>query len=237
MANDVERVFARKNVAEIRNFLRHHAIDVNECTLLWSPDSLIYSTTMKYAMYHFDPDVIQMLLKEFGADLNAPCHVERVNGFVAEDDYLIFQIKASGDTDDILEFLLDHGASAFILEESSVWLSNPRYGFCRLLLTARDRTRVAWAAHWALSQHLVWRDMAQQVAQHIMATPVREFLNESVDQNKKENNTRIKMAASSFVFCYKRKWKTPNLSKSASNALRSTLKRRLFVRSISRWKS
>lgn len=182
MAKDVESVFARKNVAEIGNFLRHHAIDVNACTLLWSPDSLIYSTAMKYAVYHFDPDVVQMLLKEFGADLNAPCHVERINCFVAEDDYLLFQMKScGGDTYDTLEFLLDHGASAFILDESSGWLSNPRNHFCRLLLSARDRTRAAWAAHWALSQHPVWRDMAQQVAQCIMATPVRVFLNESID--------------------------------------------------------
>jgi hypothetical protein len=186
MGKDVERVFARRNVAEIRNFLRHHAIDVNACTLLWSHDSLIYSTAMKYAMCHFDPGVVQMLLDEFGADLNAPCHVERANCFIAEDDYLIFQMKScGGDTNNILEFLLDHGASAFILEESSDWLSNPRNRFCRLLLSARVRTRVAWAATWALSQHPVWRDMAQQVAQCIMGTPARKFLNESTDQNKK----------------------------------------------------
>lgn len=186
MAKDVESVFARRNVAEIRTFLRDHTIDVNACTLLWAPDSLIYSTAMKYAIYHFDPCVVRMLLDEFDADLNAPCHVERINYFIAEDDYLIFQMKScGGDTDDILEFLLDHGASAFILEESSFWLSNPRNHFCRLLLSARDRTRTAWAAHWALSQHPVFRDMAQQVAQGILATPVREFLATQEDLRKK----------------------------------------------------
>lgn len=195
MANEVESVFARKNVAEIRSFLRHRAIDVNACNLLWSPDSLIYSTTMKYAMYHFDQGVVQMLLDEFGADLNAPCHVERDGGFIAEDDYLIFQMTTNGDPDGILEFLLDHGASAFILDESSDWLSDTGFRFCRLLLAGRDRLRTAWAAAWALSQRphapAAWglRDMAQQVAQCIMATPVREFLTVQEDLIKKRKTT------------------------------------------------
>jgi hypothetical protein len=82
--------------------------------------------------------------------------------------------------------MIDHGASPYIIDDLEDYYADPRRRFGRLIIAAKERIYTAWAVAWALSQHPVFRDMAQQVAQCIMATPVREFLEDQEDSRKKQ---------------------------------------------------
>lgn len=177
----LRKLFERKDVAEICRTLRQHGVvDVNDCCVL-TPHSA--RSVMSFAIYCFHPEVMRCLLHEFGADFHVVC----VCG--ADDvDWYPLDIAHLYDLDPekAMEWLLDHGTSPFVFLKGNNLIA-PAYINSRVCLVdaAEERLYTAWAATWFLSQHPVSRDMAQQVAQCIMATPVREFLNESVEQNKK----------------------------------------------------
>jgi hypothetical protein len=176
-------VFVRNDVAEIRNVLQHLGLEVNSCVLYWDGQPHIWSPLF-CAIAFFDENVIHMLLDEFGADLNLPCIRKRDSNVVDSSSYPLFR-ACTNPNERVLDFMLDHGASPFTCSRLPLTTKEFQRYSRYMIKTARKRCRTAWAAHWALSQHLVWRDMAQQVAQCIAATPVREFLAVHEDSRKK----------------------------------------------------
>ncbi len=183
-ATDLNHVFKTKDVAQIRSFLLQHSIDVNVCGIRTRDGGWLLATPLVHAVANFDAKVMTCLLDEFGADLNAPCY-RTPGGPIDIEDYPIFQACCTPDDPvDATAFMLDHGASPFSVP----------YGMSSFALNVdamdvfeagQARCRTAWAAYWALSQHPVFRDMAQQVAQCIMTTPVREFLKSHEGSRKK----------------------------------------------------
>jgi hypothetical protein len=164
------KLFEKQNVNDIRSFLHQHTVaDINECSLLTPHQA---QSIMSIAISCFNPQVMHCLLEEFGADLNAVCvyDTEDSEWYLLEMAYY-----AVFDPTEAIEWLLDQGASPFLCLKPRVVKTPLDPDALCLVECAADRTRTAWAAHWALSQHPVWRDMAQQVAQAVVATPVREF--------------------------------------------------------------
>jgi hypothetical protein len=183
-ATDVNNVFKTRDVARVRSFLTQHKIDVNACGIRTNAGGWLLATPLVHAIANFDKTVMKCLLEEFAADLNTPCY-RTSGGPIALEDYPLFQSCCTPDDPvEAAEFLLDHGAHPFVVPYGMSLLSH-NVTALDMLQAAKVRIQTAWAATWALSQHPVWRDMAQQVAQCIMGTPARKFLNESTDQNKK----------------------------------------------------
>ena len=176
------KLFERKNVDEIRMFLHQHKVNVHMCTLLDWSGSRFVSSPLFYAVANFDPDVMQMICGEFGADFNVPCYGRRGGSLDVPENYPIFHTY-SNSTDD-LEFMLDHGASPFVIPDIRDTFAADN-DHVRLVLAARDRIQCAWAVAWSLSHHPVWRDMIQQVAQCVMGIPVRDFLEVARKRHKK----------------------------------------------------
>lgn len=178
--------FHGKDVPQARWFLQRYAIDVNACTI--DAGMGVRTSPMVYAVINFDPTVMLCLLNEFGADLNAPCYQD------GEDiQYLLdYALCGPGTVEKATEatgFLLDHGASPFMIPG----VENHYGAFVRsgmmLVNVAKERCYTAWAAHWTLSHDPCWRDMADQVARCIMATPVREFLEDEENNIKRRKVT------------------------------------------------
>lgn len=179
------QLFRQDNIGLVRSCLKLHEIDVNACTI--HVGNHAYTSPAVYAVIQFDRRMMECLLSEFEADLNAHCY--RESGSEKTEYLLDYALCGPDSVSKGLEataFLLDHGASPFLVST----IDDPQHArlvpdALALVKTARDRLYTAWAAHWALSQHLVFRDMAQQVAQCILATPVREFLATQEDLRKK----------------------------------------------------
>ena len=186
-ATDLNNVFKKKDVALVRSFLIQHKIDVNVCGIKTREGGWLLATPLVHAIANFDGNVMKCLLEEFGADVNAPCYRTH-GGPISVEDYPLFQACCTPDDPvEATEFLLDRGASPFAVPYgmSSSTLNSAAMG---LFEAGKRRTYAAWAVAWSLSQRppqstSVWglRDVAQQVAQCIMVTPVREFLREEGD--------------------------------------------------------
>jgi len=181
----LRKLFERKDVAEICRTLRqHNIVDVNDCSVL-TPHSA--RSVLSFAIESFHPDVMWSLLNDFGADLNVVCvsDAEGVDWYPLEIAYCMLGVPEYA-----VRWLLEHGSSPFVFLDYSGPEDPWNESEC-LVERARDRLRTAWAATWVLSQrpHALgaWglRVMAQQVAQCIMETPLREVSEVCEDSRKK----------------------------------------------------
>lgn len=189
-AISVDYLFQRKDVVEIRNFLREHNVDVNECSIPLDSSNEIYYSVLTHALRNFDHAVMTCLLEEFGADLNLPCMVclddprkpgWRFPAFCA--------LITHRDTVDAVEYVLEHGATPFVTaSENTAYLKERVDGGALLLLEyAKRRCRTAWTTVWVLSQltGTLWPDMSEALAKMIVGIPLREFSKDSVKRHKK----------------------------------------------------
>jgi hypothetical protein len=185
--NSIIRVFRRKNVSEIRSFLRKHHPDVNTCHITLSPGGYVRGSIVRYAFTHFNAEVITCLLEEFGADLSIPCVVCDEPGYLAQSYPIFYACFSLCDRADAVEYVLEHGGSPFTVDfGKSKFLQERVDGLSLLLLEyAKTRCRTAWALVWTLSQltGTIWPDMSEPFAEMIVGIHLREF---SKDSSKKK---------------------------------------------------
>lgn len=182
-------VFRRKDVVEIRSFLRKHHPDVNACVLAIDLVRYVRGSIIRYALEHFDTKVMTCLLEEFGGDLSIPCVVR--DGLCDNlQTYPIFYACFSlCDRVDAVEYVLEHGGSPFTVAfGKSTFLTERVDGQALLLLEyAKTRCRTAWVVVWTLSQltGTMWPDMSEPLTKMIVGMPLREFSRDSVKRHKK----------------------------------------------------
>ena len=177
-------LFRQKSADAVRSCIKEFGIDINACTIHVGAHA--YTSPLVYAIVYFDQCTVACLLSEFGADLNAPCYLNP-NALSDEKTEYVLDFALCGPESvakvmEATDFLLDHGASPFLISS----IEDPKHArlvpdALLLIEAAKDRLRTAWASCWALSHHPVWRDMIQPAAQRVMGTPVREFLTDEKD--------------------------------------------------------
>lgn len=185
----IHNVFRRTNVTEIRSFLRKHHPDVNGCYIMLSPGGYVRGSIVRYALTHFNAEVITCLLEEFGADLSIPCVVCDEPGYLSRSYPIFYACFSLCDRLEAVEYVLDHGGSPFTVSFGKSKFHTERVDGQVLLLLeyAKTRCRTAWVLVWTLSQltGTLWPDMSEPLAKMIVEMPLREFSRDSVKRHKK----------------------------------------------------
>ncbi len=185
---DTYRLLKRKDVVEIRSFLKKHDVNVNSCSILVCNRKETCCSVVAVALRCFHKPVMMCLLEEFGADLSLPCQLSRIPSkpYLAFAAYCGFFCHAS--PLDAVEYTLEHGGIPFGAEFGYT-LSNTN-GVWRealmLMEKAKTRCRTAWVLVWTLSQltGTLWPDMSEPLAKMIVGIPLREFSRDSVKKKR-----------------------------------------------------
>lgn len=187
-ATTMQYLFQRKDLTEIRKFLRERNIDVNDCSIAADATSKkTCGSVMIHAIRNFDRAVMTCLLEEFGADLSLPCAIFHKHD-PSKRRRLFPTFCALFAGNDAVNYVLEHGATPFVSDsEKFPYLTQRIDGQALLLLQyAKTRCRTAWVLIWTLSQltGTLWPDMREPLAKMVVGMPLREFSRDSVKKRR-----------------------------------------------------